>query len=816
MWAAVERPHTPTRYSEDISMRGTRWLLLVAIVVLVGVIGVRYRAQINQLRINDKALAKPRPLPDDLNSSSVDWHWVERDTRDGSGRVLAEIWAKDATELKDSSRADLKGVTLRLTSKKGDTFDLIKSAAAEFFKNDKRLYAEGDVDISLNLPVDGQPKRTPVSVKTSGVTYDTDGRAETDRPSSFIFERGTGTATGAAYDPTSHLLVMKNDVVMNYQPPGPHAKPMKIEAGSLQYLETQSEIVLTPWGRLTRDNTVVEGENVVIHLQDDGEGHKVIHSVDAIKAHGSDSYPTRKLQYSAEQLWVAMDEDGVIERLSAKTNAQLVSTSEATETTITADVLDMHFDAQSHESVLSDVSTSGNSVVTAKPLPGPGRQLSETHILRSDTLNMKMRPGGRNIETVVTHAPGTLEFVPNEPVQHHRLLEGNDMLIAYGADNRIQSFHTTNARTHTDPTDAEKKRNRVSSVTASRDLLSHFDPKGNMVSTEQSGEFTYDEGERHARAAKATLDSDQSVIVLETSARMWDATGSTSGDRIRMDEKTGDFTATSETFVNSSRLPEKDEKKNSQMLSGDQPLQAQARKMDSRNHNRIMHYEGAATMWQGANRIQADVIDLDREKKTLIADGHVVTNLWEEHKDDSKSDPKNAAAAPGKSNAGSAAAASNGRQGATPPAPKKAPADPVLTVVHAPHLVYTEENRLAIYTGGVVLSRPSLDVKAKEIRAFLAESGNDSRLEKAFAEGAVEITSVSKEATRIGTADNAEYYTADQRVFLRDGRPKLIDKRPNGRDNITQNDDLTYYANDDRLVGKGARDQPGQSQIKRK
>ena len=65
---------------------------------------------------------------------------------------------------------------------------------------------------------------------------------------------------------------------------------------------------------------------------------------------------------------------------------------------------------------------------------------------------------------------------------------------------------------------------------------------------------------------------------------MWDATGSTSADHIRMDERTGDFMA--EGGVNSSRLPDKDQKKNSQMLSGDEPLQAQARKMESPNHNR--------------------------------------------------------------------------------------------------------------------------------------------------------------------------------------------------------------------------------------
>ena len=82
-------------------------------------------------------------------------------------------------------------------------------------------------------------------------------------------------------------------------------------------------------------------------------------------------------------------------------------------------------------------------------------------------------------------------------------------------------------------------------------------------------------------------------------------------------------------------------------------------------------------------------------------------------------------------------------------------------------MVYTEESRLTHYTGGVQLNRPGLQVKGKELRAFLAESGADSRLEKAFADGAVEIFSTGKDRTRTGTGEHAEYYTDDQKVILR-------------------------------------------------
>jgi lipopolysaccharide export system protein LptA len=752
-------------------MRGTRWLVLVAIAAILGGVGLTYRAQKKVLR--EQAPPQPAALPTNLNSSAKHWHFTDTDLK--TGRTIADIDAEDFRQVKDSDRLDLSGVTIQIPNKDDATNDVVKSAAAEFFSADHHLYSEGEVEITLRVPKEGTPSRTLVSIKSSGVNFDSETyRAETDRPSTFIFQNGDGRSTGATYDPTTHELHMRSDVEVDWNPPGP--KPIKIETQSLSYHEAASQIWLNPWGRLTRENTVVEGNDVTVYLQDDDAGHKIIRKIESTHAHGTDDYPNRKLAYSADYLLVDYDDAGVVRKITGSNAARLVSTAETSETTVTADHVEMDFETQNKESVLSRVTCLGHGLVTSKPLPAPGRQLGETHTLRSENIEMKMRPGGREIETVVTHAPGALEFLPNVPTDHHRTLNGNDLFIAYGPQNRIQSFRASAVTTRTDPTADERKRNRTLSVTTSRDLLARFDPQTSRLSSmEQTGDFAYDEGGRHARAAKATLDSGQNVIVLETSARVWDETGSTSANHIRMDQRTGDFTA--EGQVNSSRLPDQDQKKNSQMLSGDQPIQAQARKMDSSNHNRAIHYEGDVTMRQGANRIQAGVIDVNREKRTLVADGNVVTYLWEEPKEDEK---KSAA--------------------------------PVLTVVHAPHLVYTEENRLAVYTGGVLLRRPGLQVKGQELRAFLAESGADSRLEKAFADGAVEIVETASDRTRTGTGDHAEYYTDVQKVVLRGGRPKLVDSLKG----FMQGDELTYFANDGRLLGSGSSQQPVNSRIRKK
>ncbi len=756
-------------------MRGTRWLLLVAIAAILTGLGITYRARKETLRAQSPV--RPEALSPDLNSKSEGYYYKRSNTT----QTTLEVWAQDFTEVKDSSRADLKEVVLKLYNKTGDAYDLVKSAAATLYKTESRLYSEGEVEITLALPVSGAPKRQPIYIKTSGVTYDTStGQAQTDRPASFAFENGAGAATGAFYDPATRMLHLKQDVKLDWKPQGPRARPMKIEAATLYYREAESEIWLKPWGRLTRGNTVIEGNDATVKLQTDAEtGKKSIRTIEATKAHGVDSYPKRKLDYDADHLLVNFNDDGEVEKITGAAGAKLVATSDTAETSVAANRVDLNFEPQDDEMVLATVYGEGDAVVTSKPLPVAGRPLGETHVLRSDKLDMKMRPGGREIERVAALTPGTIEFLPNLPVQHRRTLTGKDILIAYAPQNRIESFRAVDVRTRTEPTADEKKRNRVTSVTTSKTMEARFDPKTSRMSAiEQSGDFTYEEGDRKARAAKGSLDADHNLIVLDTAARMSDASGMTSADRIRMDQRTGDFTA--EGSVNSSRMPEKDAKKNSQMLAGDEPLHAQARRMDSANRNRKLHYEGNVVMWQGANRIQADVVDLDREKRILIADGNVVTNLWEQPKD----------------------------------AQKKKAAAPVLTEVSASHLVYTEADRQAVYTGGAFLKRPNLHVKSSQIRAFLSAAGGDSSLEKAFADGSVQILQTSaKGVSYTGTADRSEYYTADQKVLLLGGVPTMVDST--GTRSVAPGG-FTYWANDDRLEVNGSANQPANTRLKRK
>jgi lipopolysaccharide export system protein LptA len=219
------------------------------------------------------------------------------------------------------------------------------------------------------------------------------------------------------------------------------------------------------------------------------------------------------------------------------------------------------------------------------------------------------------------------------------------------------------------------------------------------------------------------------------------------------------------------------------MLSNEEVTQARAQHMTSAESNTKIHYEGNAVAWQGANRIEADRLDIDRDKGTMEAHGRVKSQFVDK---DKSSDDK---------------------------AASKVKPPPIFTVVTAPDMVYTEDTRIVDYTGGVLLKRPDMTINAKQIRAFLKDSDSDSSLDKAFADGTVKIVNTSEKLkrTRIGTSDHAEYYAGEEKVILNGGDPTLTDNT-----NRTRGKQLTWFSNDDRLVVDGAVNDPVKSTIHKK
>jgi lipopolysaccharide export system protein LptA len=751
-------------------MRGSRWLILAAIAFIVVALGWTYYQRIEEAR--RAAPAPPPKLRAGVDAAAGDW--VYRQTQ--GDRTTVEVRAKGFEQVKEPNQFLLNGVELKVFHQDGKKFDMVRSAKADFDVAAGVLFSDGDVDIEMGRSEDPEAEgRHLVRIRTSGVRLETKTqKASTERAATFAFESGDGAATGVEYDPGTRELRLKSAVLLHWRGKNAQAKPMRIEAGEASYREREAKVYLRPWTRLDREALHVEGADSVVTIE-----KSEVRSAVAQAAKGVHHSDNRKVNFEAEQLALSFGEGAKVEKITGERKARLESAAATSRTIVNAGRLDLDFDTAGRESALRIARATGNSVLEAWPVERPGVEPPETRVLRSETIILHMQPGGEYLDRVETGHPGTLEFLPNRPTQAKRFLRGERIWIHYGEQNRIRDFRSIDVSTRTE---APAK---PPTLTSSKTFLARFDGEGKLEEVEQSTDFRYEEGDRRARAVKAVLDQKRALITLDGSARVWDSTGSADADRIVLSQKDGGFVA--EGNVASTRLPDRKpgnkEARSGGLLSEDEPLQARARKMVSADKNTRIHYEGEAVAWQGANRLNADVIDIDRTRKLLEARGRVVSQLVD------RSRPEDG------------------------PAAKPRSRSPVFTTVQAPEMSYSDEQRIAHYRGGAVLRRPDLTVTAREIRAFLKDDkDSESSLDKAFADGAVRIVQSAAGRTRIGTAEHAEYFTGEERVILEGGQPRLQDSLKGN----TQGRQLIWFANNDRLIVNGQEGQPAESNLRRK
>jgi lipopolysaccharide export system protein LptA len=620
----------------------------------------------------------------------------------------------------------------------------VKSKRAEFDMASQAMYSEGEVEMRMGLK-EGEPVSGKLLlIRSSGVRYDSkSGKVHTDRAAAFEFDRGKGKCEGAEYDPTLRELRMFRNVELLWTGSSPDTKPMLVQSGELLYKELEAKVYLSPWSKLKRDTLTMDAGNATVTLVDGA-----IDFVEAVNAKGVDAGAARRLDYSASNLAMQFDATGEVKSVRGQPDAKLLSATASGETEVQTKLLDLLFDPKKEGAQLQVATANGASRVETRPAAGS------------------------------QNPSGTVDFLPNREGQRKRQLKGERIVMNYGPGNKLHTFRAVDVSTRTEGEKLPGKPQQPPSFTWSKDLLAEFDlSTGAMKKLEQWNDFRYEEGLRRATSDKAILDYPKDEITLEGKrSRVWDDTGSTTANRIVMEQAKDRVVATGE--VASTRLPDKKPagKPGTGVLASNETWQAKANRMISSNNNSLIRYEGNALLWQGADRIEADVIDIDRRAGKLMARGRVVSQFIETKKVPNQPDQQ------------------------------------IFTMVRAPEMFYEDGPRLAIYYGGAALQRAGLDVAGRELRAYLKDVEGGTSLDRALADGEVKIVQKAPDRVRTGTSEHGEYYVADEKVILSQGKPVLVDTLRG----VTRGKVLTYFSGNDKLIVDGTGSEIVRSRLKQR
>jgi lipopolysaccharide export system protein LptA len=752
--------------------RAAPYLLFTVILGIGGVVWYSYQQRLAVQKRN--TVAAPQPLSSTLNSKAEGFVYA---TSEGN-RTVAELRARDYREIKDPPHMELEEMELRLFHPDGKTFDLVKAARGNFYPAESRLASEERVEVLMAVSTEGTATGRILNIVAQGASLEIKtGKMVSQGEVEFRFEQeggtGQGKARGAEYDPQTKELRLLAGSRLRWMAAGARAEAIEVESEQVLYRELDSKVYLSPWSKMRKGGFALAGTQSEVTL-DKG----VIRHVTANEARGVDRGAKRVVNYAARFLNIDFNEGGQIEKVIAEQDARLETTGDSGVTKSAAQRMDLFFLPAEKGSQLEKALANGKASIASTPPVREGKPAGETKILRSESIELKMRRGGEELDVVEAHAPGTLEFVPNRPGQRRRHLTAERMVMHYAANNQLERYRAVQVETRTEPAEGAPK-GAAAMLTASRDLEAYFEPKtGELKRLEQWNDFRYQEGERQARAEKAVQLGPEQQITLTKKARVWDLSGSTEAQEIVLAQRTGEFVAVGQ--VRSTREPERGQKAAA-------PTQATAERMESREGNKKILYEGNAVLWQAENRLRAPRIEIDRKAAQLKAFGGLTHQMVDER---------------------SAQARKTGA---------------VLTTVQAAEMFYDDRERVVEYRVGVRMNRPGLEVLSSRLRSYLdpedTERFNEQPsggIEKAFAYGNVRITETGVERVRKGMGDSGEYYTADGRLVLEGNKPEMVDivrgierRRATGKQ-------LSWFANNNKIIVDGAEQKPSLSTLERK
>lgn len=704
----------------------------------------------------ENAVEATPKLPAEIASKAQYWNWSQ--STGDSSRV--EIFAKSYSQDSAGGQIDLYGVELRIFHEAGSVYDRVVSDTAVFFLQDGRLFSEGETVITLDAASEDEVESRTV-ITTSAVTFYTqNNQVRTEKPTVYEFDGGRGRSVGAVYESGAGILHMRSDVELERFAAVRGEAATRIQAGELYYHEQAGRIDLRQRAKIERGAQWLECDEGAVWLY---EG--AVRRIEASAVVGGERGKEREVRFETPRFESYYSEKQVLERLHGYGATTFTTSNKLQTLTVNGERMVLFYRSidDGNDSELERVDVRSASRMRINPHDKGVRRT-----IVSEALELRMRPGGREIERVETLEPGRVELIPVGMAGERRTLDASRIRADYGAENHLKTLLATG-----DVELVRKPWQEGAPVlkTRSAGLQANFSPQsGAMTQLRQWDGFRFIEDERSGQADEGTFDALANALQLTGKAEIADGAGRVTAHRIVLDQTSRRLEA--ERNVTSVFNGERGngERGNASaapaaglFAEGDR-VYATAMKMLSDQEKGIIEYHGQARLWQDDNRVEAEHIKIDRGAQVLTANRNVMTSLTE-----------------------------NGPPGGAPGT----------VTVRAADLRYDRNSRRAVFDGQVDFRRERLRVLSDRLIAILAGgAGEAESIAGATATGDVKIFETVAGSDRTGFGERAVYDSEAATIVLA-GRPARVVYA--GGDE-TRGAELTYSLDGDslRVSGQGA------------
>lgn len=746
--------------------RYARWAAWTAVLIVVGVAGVYTERAWQRARARETAPAAV-PAAVARQSARFSFSKVEQD------HTVFTIRASQATQYRDRDRAILEDVWITIYGRNGNHNDNIHTQRCTYEpeSGDARCMGEVEIDIQNAQPARDKSAPSSLELKTSNLLFRRDsGNASTSAPVEFSFSGGHGRGVGLDYSAKDATVRVEHAIDFDLDTSAKTGGlPVNVMGNSLEIYRNDRTVVLNGPVVVTQGQRKLTAGEVSIDLdarnqarQVIAEGHPEIHA----------NENRARVTLSADRLEALLNPAGWVERLVASGSVAATRDSSA--------VAD-RFSARKAEFVMIPQQTAVREMTATGNVSAESDLNGESQLLKTDAVRVlfdaRTQSGSSHashghstasrekIKSVETLAPATIISNKNGDTV---VLRAQKFVAQINSENLLSKLFGYSG--------VELQRRTASSapqtISATK-MMATFPIRDQRSKAEQHARLQEAEGQAitaHDGIAPgtATVRFDGSALISYSGSR-------TTAPRVTIDEATGVFRARG--GVISTVLPSAKEDA-IEIGSGAAHISADTLAGSVTTGDAV--YSGHARLWQGQSVLDADRIEISRDKGKLQAAGHVLAVFPELVGSLSKSSTSTVAAR----------------------------RRPTLWKVRAPVLTYWSKEDRSHLAGGVTadssegsLRSHMLDVFLGPVKASSATNRTPSKsalrdpglqLIRVLARGNV----VVKQGKRRGNAEQAEYTAADGKFVLSGGQPTITDA---AGDTATGHS-LTFFAANDTIL----------------
>lgn len=720
-----------------------RWFAAAAIVVIAVSLAYYLYGRVRAWRAVERA---PGSMGIEVQQSTQGFTLSKSE----AGRTIFTVHASKAVQYREGGRAELHNVSILVYGRRSDRFDQIYGDSFEYDPNSGDIVAHGDVAIDLEGDAQGPVRpdqatpvelKNPIHLKTSGLVFNQKtGAATTRERIEFHIPQATGSAVGASYDSKSNLLTLGSAV---------HVETLTgatILAQHAIVTQNPRRAVLDA-ARIQRPTSDVDAGQLTLYLRDDNSISRMLatgnvrgtargaHSAGVEAARGDFALgPKNELQSGVLFGGVRFQQEGPSPLRGTAGRATLVFGPRSVLT---------------HLQATEDVRFIQEQRASAK-------QAAQSVELAADALDLFLTAA--RLERGVTGGAARITARPQTPSasQSDTVITAGRFEMTFGADSRLRALHG-----EPDARIVAATPGQPDKVSTSQALDVAFNPTdGGLTSVVQRKDVRYNDGQRSAFAQEAKYTPADESLLLTGSPRWMEAGGETTARVLKLNRRTGD--AFAETEVKTT-YRETRSQPGGALLAGAEPIHVTADSMTARRQTSTATYSGSARLWQASNIVEAAVIEFDRAKRGLKAQGNrqPVSTVFVQDEGKAKAAP---------------------------------------VTVTSSSLTYSDLERRAVFQGAVLLkstdgtvSADAADVLLKSKRQNTRQGTSDAtQIEEIVAQGHVVVQQPSRKAV----GDTMTYTAADGKYVLSGGRPSIFD----AEHGVTTGDSLTFYSRDDTVL----------------